>query len=213
MIVKICGLMDESSVVAATEAGADLLGFVFAPSRRRVGPARARQLIAATRQAGTRRRPQAVGVFVNEPAARVIEIAAYCGLDWVQLSGDEDAAYVRLLGLPVIVARPATPTLDAAAIAAFVDAGALVLLDAYSPLLRGGSGRLCDWEMAAALAKRFPILLAGGLTPENVANAIAAVRPVGVDVSSGVETDGRKDAAKIAAFVGNTKNAAPASRR
>ncbi|MHB1413995.1 MAG: phosphoribosylanthranilate isomerase [Chloroflexota bacterium] len=213
MIVKICGLTDESAVLAAAAAGADLLGFVFAPSRRRLEPARARELIATARQAGAVPcPPKVVGVFVNEPAARVAEVAADCGLDWVQLNGDEDAAYVRRLGLPAIVARPVTRALDAAAVAAFLAVGALVLLDAYSPAQRGGSGSLCDWEMAAALATRFPVLLAGGLTPDNVAGAIAAVRPAGVDVSSGVEADGRKDPAKIAAFVRQVRLAAPAGR-
>ncbi|MHB1134964.1 MAG: phosphoribosylanthranilate isomerase [Chloroflexota bacterium] len=212
MIVKICGLMDELAVLAAVEAGADLLSFVFAPSRRRLEPARARELIAAARQAGHTPCPRAVGVFVNEPAARVAEVVAYCGLDWVQINGDEDAAYVRRLGLPAIVARPVTRALEAATVAAFVAAGALVLLDAYSPVHRGGSGSLCDWELAATLATRFPVLLAGGLTPDNVASAIATVRPAGVDVSSGVETDGRKDPAKIAAFVRQARQAAPAGR-
>lgn len=213
MIVKICGLMDEPAVLAAVEVGADLLGFVFAPSRRRLEPARARDLIATARQAGAARCPQVVGVFVNDSAARVAEVAAYCSLEWVQLSGDEDAAYVRRLGLPAIVARPVTRALDAAAVAAFVAAGALVLLDAYSPAQRGGSGSLCDWEVAAALARRFPVMLAGGLTPDNVAGAIATVRPAGVDVSSGVETDGRKDPAKIAAFVDQVRRTAPAGPR
>ncbi len=207
MLVKICGLTEEGAALAAVEAGADFLGFVFAPSRRRLEPASARAIIAAVREKSGPDRVRAVGVFVDEPAERVDEVAAYCGLDYVQLNGDEDPAYVRRLAMPAIVARAASASLTSEALAAFAEAAALYLVDAYSPTERGGTGRRCDWAVAANLAATLPIVLAGGLTPENVAAAIAAVRPCGVDVSSGVETDGRKDPAKIAAFVRRAREA------
>ncbi|MHB1007042.1 MAG: phosphoribosylanthranilate isomerase [Chloroflexota bacterium] len=208
MLVKICGLTDEVAALAAVEAGADLLGFVFARSRRRLAPSRAREIIAAVREHPRAEGVGTVGVFVDEQANRVAEIAVYCGLDYVQLCGDEEAAYLRNLPLPAIIARPATADLTEKAIAAFLDAGAFLLLDAYSPGERGGTGRTGDWDLAAGLAARFPVILAGGLTPDNVAAAIATVRPCGVDVSSGVETEGQKDPAKIAAFVRWAKTAA-----
>ncbi|MHB1415394.1 MAG: phosphoribosylanthranilate isomerase [Chloroflexota bacterium] len=211
MQVKICGLMDEKSAIAAAAAEADMLGFVFAPSRRRVPPALAREAILAVRVALPQaRRPRMVGVFVDECPLLVDTIAAYCGLDYVQLSGHEDPAYVQRLQTPAIVARPATASLAATQVAPFRQAGALILLDAMSAAARGGTGKKCDWAAAAVAARTGPILLAGGLTPENVAEAIRTVRPSGVDVSSGVETEGRKDPVKIAAFVQQAKRAGSA---
>jgi len=212
MYVKICGLMDEASALAAAAAGADLLGFVFAPSRRRLTAQRARAIVRALRESAPHPPVRTVGVFVDECPLRVDDVAAYCGLDYVQLSGHEDGAYLRRLGTPAIVARRATRDLTAAALAPLRETAAFLLLDAYSPGALGGTGTACDWEVAARVAREHPILLAGGLTPDNVAAAIAAVRPLGVDVSSGVETDGRKDPAKIAAFVARAKEAAAPAR-
>ncbi|MDA8218472.1 MAG: phosphoribosylanthranilate isomerase [Dehalococcoidales bacterium] len=213
MQVKICGLMDEGSALAAAAGGADLLGFVFAPSRRRVTPNLAREIIAAVRVALPQaRQPRMVGVFVDECPLLVDTVATHCGLDYVQLSGHENPAYVQRLQTPSIVARPATASLADAQVAPFRQAGALILLDAMSGTKRGGTGQKCDWAAAARVARAGPILLAGGLTPANVAEAIQAVGPWGVDVSSGVETAGRKDPAKITAFVQQAKRAGSALR-
>lgn len=208
MLVKICGLRDEAAALAAVEASADLLGFVFAPSRRQVDPDAARAIIAAVRRASGGERVRTVGVFVNETLSVVEQAVAYCGLDYVQLHGDEDVAYIRRLPVPAIVARAAVSGLDPTALAPYAEAAAFLLLDAAVPGQRGGSGRICDWPAAAAVAARYPVLLAGGLTPANVATAIVATRPRGVDVSSGVETGGRKDVAKVAAFVRQVRLAA-----
>lgn len=205
MRVKICGLQDEATALAAAAAGADFLGFVFAPSRRRVTPERARSAIAAVRSRAGALAPRMVGVFVDECPLLVADVAAYCGLDYVQLCGDESPSYLRRLGVPVLLARPTRGEATLAALAPYRDLATLFLLDASTPGARGGTGRLCDWATASLVARHFPVLLAGGLTPANVADAIAAVRPAGVDVSSGVETDGRKDPDKIAAFVAQAK--------
>jgi phosphoribosylanthranilate isomerase len=151
------------------------------------------------------------GIFVNQPIDEVVAVAEACGLDYVQLSGAEDADYCRMVaarsGRPVIkVVRLADPQ-AAADVEAYAGAGgvALLLADAAVDGLWGGTGRAWDWRTAAGLAARYPLLLAGGLTPENVQEAVAAVRPWGVDVASGVETDGMTDPMKVRAFIARTK--------
>ncbi|HMQ29930.1 MAG TPA: phosphoribosylanthranilate isomerase [Chloroflexaceae bacterium] len=233
MLVKICGLRTAEHALAAAAAGADLLGFVFAPSRRRIDPAAA-AAIAAELRAATSARPRLVGLFVNADPAEVNAIAAEVGLDLVQLSGDEPAWHAERIALPVIKAIRMDGSANEAAWLARLDqqpttgdqgppgwagpdAGgpALVfgpsslglLVDAHVPGSYGGTGVTADWARAAALARRAPLLLAGGLTPANVAAAIAAVGPLGVDVSSGVETDGVKDPLKIEAFLGAARAA------
>jgi indole-3-glycerol phosphate synthase / phosphoribosylanthranilate isomerase len=215
--VKICGLKTAEQARAVVELGADAFGLVFAPSRRQVTPDHAQTLVEAACSAlvpplprkGEEvrgRGPLAIGVFVNEPIARIAEIAATVGLDAVQLSGDESpetcAAVAHATGLPVLRAlRPRSlddlPLLDEYALA-----GAILMLDTpANDGSYGGTGQTGDWRLAAEAARRWPIILAGGLTPDNLAEALAAVAPRGVDVSSGVETDGVKDLAKIAAFL------------
>jgi indole-3-glycerol phosphate synthase/phosphoribosylanthranilate isomerase len=215
--VKVCGLKTAEQARAVVELGADAFGLVFAPSRRQVTPDHAQTLVEAACSAlvpplprkgeGVRgSEPLAIGVFVNEPIARIAEIAATVGLDAVQLSGDESpetcAAVAHATGLPVLRAlRPRSlddlPLLDEYALA-----GAILMLDTpANDGSYGGTGQTGDWRLAAEAARRWPIILAGGLTPDNLAEALAAVAPRGVDVSSGVETDGVKDLAKIAAFL------------
>lgn len=195
--VKICGIREEAEALAAAEAGADAIGLIFAPGRRRVGPARARRIGAVLPPFVTK-----VGVVVNEPLEQVRALIDGVRLDAVQLHGDEDAAYcqaVRDLGVTVIKAVQVIGPLDIARLRS-LPAGA-VLLDAYRPGLRGGTGETFDWSLAVPLAAAMPVILSGGLSPENVAAGVAAVRPYGVDVSSGVETEGRKDPGKIRAFI------------
>lgn len=195
--VKICGIRDEASALAAAEAGADAVGFIFAQSPRRLEPAQARRIAAALPPFVTR-----VGVVVNEPLENLRELVDAVRLDAVQLHGDEAAAYCRAaqdLRVTVIKAVPVSGPLDLERLRD-LRVGA-VLLDTHRPGLRGGTGEPFDWRMAGPAARVMRVILSGGLTPENVAAAIATVRPYGVDVSSGVETDGRKDPAKIRAFV------------
>lgn len=154
-------------------------------------------------------RPLITGLFADQRAAEVNEIAEAAGLDLVQLSGGEDDDYVRSIKLPVIRAVHVAPGMDDADVVerAAPGLGAAILLDTAAAGSRGGTGMAFDWEVAAAVARRTPFLLAGGLTPENVADALGTVHPWAVDVSSGVETDGRKDIDKIRAFLRAAKGA------
>jgi phosphoribosylanthranilate isomerase len=208
MIVKICGITTVEDGLAALESGADMLGFNFhPPSPRYVTPDSCTRLVAALRQAGT---PfVAVGVFVNAPPARVMSMLDECHLDLAQLSGDEtptDVAALRGLAFKAIRATDGTAANEQAARFA-VSTGAqlrpALLLDAPGGAgSYGGTGQTADWQVAATITARYDVLLAGGLTPDNVAVAIHAVRPWGVDVASGVESaPGRKDPARMRAFI------------
>lgn len=215
MIVKICGLRNPEQALAAVEAGADWLGLVFAPSRRRVSPQEAATISAAVRAHPRSERVLLVGLFVNAEPAEVNAIVAKGELDLVQLSGDEPASYSELITRPILKSlRLDGSPAEAAWLAAAqysTSAGklpaVLPLIDAHVPGHYGGTGRLADWEQAALLAQQQPLILAGGLTPTNIAAAIATVRPYGVDVSSGVEREGVKDAALITAFVAAAREA------
>ena len=205
--VKICGLLEPAQAVAVAAAGADYIGLILAPSRRRVTPAQAGEIVAAVRQTGAR--PQTVGVFVNEAVGTVNRLAAEIGLDRVQISGDEDDAYCRQITAPLIRVVHVKPGQTAADVAARVAAGVLALpgvdllwlLDTGGTGAYGGSGKRFDRRAAFEAARDASVLVAGGLTPENVASVVREVRPYGVDVSSGVETGGVKDMAKIKAFI------------
>jgi phosphoribosylanthranilate isomerase len=192
--VKICGIMDEAAALAAAGAGADAIGMIFAPSRRRVTAAQAGRITAALPPFVAK-----VGVFVDETRERIAEIVEAAGLDTIQLHGDEQPKVARSFSLPVlktIRVRDAGSLrqLDDYQVAAF-------LLDTYDPDLAGGTGRVFDWSLAASAAARHRIILSGGLRPDNVDQALDQVRPYGVDVSSGVETAGVKDHGKIGEFV------------
>lgn len=192
MFVKICGITRADDADAAVAAGADAVGFVFwADSPRFVDPYRARAIAATLPPFVT-----PVGVFVNQSAAYVMAVVSLVRLGAVQLHGDEGEAYARSLQVPVIKAvTPASPGASA------WPRRHLLLVDADDPVHRGGTGRTTDWDRAAALAAERPILLAGGLTPANVADAIVRVRPFGIDVSSGVErSPGVKDHPRLRAL-------------
>lgn len=199
-VVKICGLRSVEHALAAAEARADLLGFVFAPSRRQVQPEEVAEIAEAVRAMPGGRRVTLVGVFVNESPERMSAIARMCGLDALQLSGDEEHSILKdLPGRMVIKAVRLDNTPQEHG---WLSATApLLLVDAHVPGSYGGAGVVADWERVALLAPQRPIFLAGGLTPDNVGAAVRRVKPWGVDVSSGVETDGVKDIAKIRAFV------------
>lgn len=202
-------------MLAAAEAGADLLGVVFVPGvRRRLEPQAARKLVEAFRQ-HCPQRPQIVALFADQPPEEVNKVAAFVGVDRVQLCGGEGPEFwpqmqrhiLQVLHVPDLLPQDreqrqlALAALEAR-LKALEEQGALAILDRRSEEQPGGLGRAFDWSLARELAlrgRRF--LLAGGLTPENVSEAIAAAHPYGVDVSSGVETGGVKDLAKIRAFV------------
>ena len=201
--VKICGVRRLAEAQAALDAGADFLGFVFyPPSRRNLAPKGARDLVAAIRESAPRSDWAAVGVFVNEPAAEVNRIAALCGLDYVQLHGTEQAAYCAAMERPVIKALRLSDVVGEDVSAARYGATRL-LLDSQVPGYWGGTGTRFDWTAARPYAG--DALVAGGLTVENVGQALSVLQPWGVDVSSGVERDGAKDPALIRAFLDNVR--------
>jgi len=205
--VKICGVTEPSHALAAAEAGAAMIGLVFAPSRRRVSSEKAGEIIRAlkTRHPST----LAVGLFVNTPASEVNVVAEEVGLDVVQLSGDESWEHCRDVRRPVVKSVRVRPGVDMGSFLVHLERGMEMmgperlrfLVDAYVENSYGGTGTVADWSTAKQIADRFPITLAGGLTPENVDRAIGQVRPWGVDVSSGVETGGVKDLTRIHDFV------------
>ena len=212
-LVKICGLRQPEHAVAAVESGADLLGFVFAPSKRRVTPAEAVVCVRAAK-AVARRPMLTVGVFVDPSLDDLREAVETAELDLVQLHGSAGPGWRTALPCPSIRALPPMPGAAIERVLGSIDADLneqsrplAWLIDGYDPMTHGGTGVRADWEMAARIAARLPLVLAGGLTPENVGEAISAVRPLGVDVASGVETEGSKDAAKIHAFVTAAKAA------
>ena len=213
-VVKVCGLREPVHAAAAAAAGADLLGFIFAPARRQVTPDIARACGEAAREEAGDRRVLTVGVFVDASAEEMNAAAEVAGLDLLQLHGQEAPEVLELLARPVVKAvRPPSGTRseEVRALAQRYRAGSVpvvaFLLDGYDPTAAGGEGISADWRLAGALAADLPLFLAGGLTPDNVTDAIAAVGPLAVDVSSGVETEGVKDVAKIAAFVRAAKRA------
>ncbi|HTL62750.1 MAG TPA: phosphoribosylanthranilate isomerase [Nitrospira sp.] len=198
--VKVCGITNAEDALAAVEAGADALGFIFyEKSPRYVVPAVAANIIAELPPLLT-----PVGVFVNEGLATVRSIMETCRLAMAQLHGDENVSYCRELARPAMKALRLKDRGSLLALAEYQGRGGVrgFVLDTFSELAYGGTGQITDWGLAADVAKSTPILLAGGLTPENVTEAIRIVRPYGVDVSSGVESaPGKKDPAKMRAFV------------
>ena len=192
MLIKICGITRAEDAEAAVDAGAGALGFVFWPdSPRFIDPHRARGIVSRLPPFVT-----AVGVFVNQSSEYVNGVASLVRLGAVQLHGDETIEYAAAISAPVIKAMP----LDAARVSAW-PARMTVLLDVHDPVRRGGTGRTIDWTAAVAVAGERRIVLAGGLSPENVAEAVARVRPFGIDVSSGVErSPGVKDPHRLRAL-------------
>jgi phosphoribosylanthranilate isomerase len=202
VFVKICGITSEEDALLAVAMGADAVGFVFAASSRQIAPQKAADIV--------KRLPTdvlTVGVFRNDARARVAEVVHHSGLHAAQLHGAEspgDVQWVRQRVPFVIKAFAAgDPALDVAD-----DYGAdVVLVDSASP----GSGEVFDWSLAEGAPSNRKVLLAGGLTPGNVGDAVRRVRPWGVDVASGVESaPGRKDASKVRAFVVAARSAEPA---
>ncbi len=218
--IKVCGLRTREHALAAATAGADWIGLVFAPSRRQVTVAQALEIATTVHQHPDSQRVRLVGLFVNEHPTHVNEIADACGVDYIQLSGDETLGQAAAITRPIIKAiRMDGSTneqhwIDLALRCAndvnqdrgVTFAPCPLLVDAHVPGSYGGTGVRADWTRAANLARQHALMLAGGLKPDNVAEAIAAVQPWGVDVSSGIETDGVKDAAKIEAFIGAVRS-------
>ena len=205
--IKICGIREEAHALAAAEAGADFIGLVFARSPRQVTPDQAEKIVAALKQSGFA--AEVVGVFVNRPAVQVNRIAEACRLDWVQLSGDEPWQYCLDINKPVIKAFRVPRYQHSDTILANLAIGERVLssqkhvylLDSQVKGKYGGTGTAFNWSLAQSATEQFSVIIAGGITPENVAQAIKVATPYGVDVSSGVETDGTKDITKVRTLI------------
>ena len=194
--VKVCGICRAEDATRAIDLGASAIGFVFWPdSPRFIEPARARDIATSLPTHIT-----AVGVFVNQPAAYVIDVAKLVPLAAVQLHGTESIDDFAGVNEPLIKAVPVTDPFDPSTIDG-LPSFVTVLLDAHDPVRRGGTGRTIDWTIAAGVAARRKTILSGGLNAANVGEAISRVRPYMVDVSSGVESvPGRKDPDKLRRF-------------
>jgi phosphoribosylanthranilate isomerase len=194
--VKICGITSLEDALTSVDAGADALGFVFYPlSPRHIFPEQAADII--------RKLPpfiQTVGLFVNESRDTVNTTADQCGLDIVQLHGDETPDFCSSIKRRIIKAFRVKGSFSLDSVSDYRVAACL--LDAWSPAAHGGTGQTFNWEIASAAAAQRTVILAGGLTPDNVAEAVRRVKPYAVDVSSGVEiSPGHKDAEKIRKFI------------
>jgi phosphoribosylanthranilate isomerase len=205
--VKICGITNWSDARGAIEAGADFLGFNFyRESSRYIAPAAARRIVQRM-PAGV----ASVGVFVNEPEPEMLAIARRVGLDYLQLHGDETPEIVSRLrrSFRVIKAIRVRDSFRVTQLENFTRASS-ILLDGFDGRLRGGTGKSFNWKLAKSAGRKRRIFLAGGLTPENAAEAVSAAQPFAIDVCSGVESrPGKKDAARIRALFAAVR---PASR-
>jgi phosphoribosylanthranilate isomerase len=201
--VKICGLTNAQDALAAVECGADALGFIFhPPSPRAVNTDQVAEIVGQLPPFAL-----LIGVFVDEPPDNIRAIVERCQLDGIQLHGSEPADLCRAFDRRVIKAFRPRSRQEVELIGDYpADA---FLLDSYHPELAGGTGAVFDWDLAVA-AKNFgrPIILSGGLTPENVGEAVRAVRPYAVDVAGGVEAyPGKKDHEKLKRFIAAAKQA------
>jgi len=197
--IKICGIKTLEGALAAIEAGADMLGFNFYPkSVRFIGMEACVRISSVLRQ--NHPSVQLVGVFVNSPLGEIERALGTCGLDFAQLSGDEPPEFCEALRGKAFKSFHGIPDGDVQPYAR--SSAPAFLVDGAASGSYGGTGAKADWSYAARLARHYPLLLAGGLRPDNVAEAVEQVRPWGVDVASGVESGpGKKDATKIRAFV------------
>ncbi|OKP61437.1 phosphoribosylanthranilate isomerase [Bacillus cereus] len=196
MKVKICGITDVETAKSACEYGADALGFVFAESKRKITPKRAKEIILELPANVLK-----IGIFVNESVEVIQKIADECGLTHVQLHGDEDNYQIRRLNIPSIKSLGVTSESDMENAQRYETD--YILFDSPKEKFHGGNGKTFSWELLGHMPKelRKKTILAGGLNALNIEEAIRTVRPYMVDVSSGVETEGKKDVEKIKQFI------------
>jgi len=188
--IKICGITNGRDASMAVELGVDALGFIFAPSPRRVSPEKARRIISALPPF-----VKTVGVFVNEEKDRIQDIMQYCGIDQAQLHGDESPGFCRNLMPRVIKAFRVKDAAGLLPVRRYEGRIRALLLDTYQEGTPGGTGKAFDWRLAAhARGFGVPLILAGGLNPTNIRHAVRAVKPYAVDINSGIEARaGEKD--------------------
>ena len=207
--LKICGLKDYDSANVAVESGADFLGFVFVPGARRcLEMKHAKKVIEKLKKTHGDKLPNLVGLFANQTIERVNKIVHNLNLDLVQLCGDETHEYVKAIDVPTIkqVKVVEYEQFDNSIsklrerVELALSYGSMVVLDKYEVNSYGGTGKTFNWDIAAELSGTYNLILAGGLNCDNVVEAISKVAPWGVDVSSGIETDGIKDEGKIRKF-------------
>ena len=199
--VKICGVTNREDAMAAVQAGADALGFIFYPaSPRFVKPDRARKIIRGLPGGICR-----VGVFVDEDSEEVRKIMRFCGLDFIQLHGKESSDYCALFPRSVLIKAVSLRMEEDLALLSGYPVNA-ILADAVGPGQPGGTGRTCDWSLAKKAGEKHRIILAGGLHPGNILLALETVSPLAVDVGSGVEErPGKKDSGKVKDLVAAVK--------
>ena len=198
--VKVCGMTSLKDALVAVEEGADAVGFIFyKKSPRSVTMKTVREIVLELPPF-----VDTVGVFVDETAEQINKIADYCNLDIIQLHGDESPTFCKRIRRKVIKAFRIKDMQSVKKISSFQVSG--FLLDTFSENLHGGTGKVFDWNLVLPAKKFGPVIMAGGLTPNNVQQAVRQVRPYGVDVCSGVESEpGIKDHKKVRAFLKNAK--------
>ena len=206
---KICGIKDLNSAIVATQSGAAFLGFVFVPGvRRNILVDQAETLISDYKRDILSGSPSLVGLFANQTIEDVNEIVSRCELDYVQLCGDEDSNYWADIEARVIKQIKVPTNLNDNEVVDLIDlsldktvkAGAIPLLDRFEEGKLGGTGKVFDWSILQGISEKYDFMLAGGLTPDNVSEAIRVATPWAVDVSSGVEKNGDKDEYLIIEF-------------
>jgi len=198
--VKVCGMTSLEDALVAVEGGADAVGFIFyKKSPRSVTMKTVREIVLELPPF-----VDTVGVFVDETAEQINKIADYCNLDIIQLHGDESPTFCKKIRRKVIKAFRIKDMQSVKKLSSFQVSG--FLLDTFSENLHGGTGKVFDWNLALPAKKFGPVIMAGGLTPNNVQQAVRQIRPYGVDVCSGVESEpGIKDHKKVRAFLNNAK--------
>ena len=196
--IKVCGMREPAEVAAVVAAGVDAIGLIFVEkSPRCIDPDRAREIVESLPPF-----VDAVGVFVDQDAAQVNEIVRYCGLTKVQLHGAESPAYCARINCRVMKVFPVKSSLTGEDLLPYAGEVAAFLFDTFHEKVAGGTGQTFDWSLLKKLSPSRPVVLAGGLTPENVGEAVRQVRPFAVDLNSGVEcAPGRKDIAKVRAAI------------
>lgn len=217
--IKICGITNKEDALKIASLGADALGFILSTeSARKIEPDKAKELILATKDKfiniRDKMRPSFVGVFVNENIGKVTEIAEKLGLDYIQLSGDETLDYLKKIKkhnkniklIKLVRVKDNVPSFAAISkqMLEFKKIADFFLLDTFNENIYGGTGKSFNWELVKGLSQEYPVILAGGLDCENVADAIQIVKPFGIDASTRLEeSPGKKDIRKVEIFIKN----------